>query len=899
MLLNSHQLAQVVGSWNTKMLAALTAAEQGWPVFPIRPRSKAPLFPTAHKKNDPQYGKCRGECGRLGHGVWDATTDPDTIRKWWTDNPDAEIGGSCLDRFVVDVDLNHGAEFSDAYPLTKVHETGRANGNAHLVYRFEEGSEVSKVKAKAKRLGEGTDVKIGPGSYVILPGSRHEVTGLLYTLSADRPEHLLTDAEFETILADRGLTMQEVVSPASRAASRGLTVIDGGLARPRAPRSTESAGGAFLSDLLRNPPAEGGRNDWLTRVAGHYAKMHRDKQDLYEIEVARANQMLAEPLADWEVRKTADSIWESETAQHPERSATAENGFLVGNGSVIFIQIARREEDETIYELGPFADFDIQALGVAISEESKRTYWVRLNTRTKRIEATIPGEMFGDERAFKKWLASYGATYVMPPNDQPKMPWLTRLQRYVEAQRPPQVEVVPTLGWHGEFGGFITFDGMITSEGLTSKEESGVVSDPTLESRGIANYHYGFQDDQARAIEVLREVLTFQDEEVTSLFGAWWAAVLLKPQIRAGVSMFPFFGVEAASESGKTNGFFAFMISLSGNCSGQINPTRAVFRDSLSSNFNGIVWMDDVTDLSPYADVLRQVSSGGSVAKMGIDSHSTVSTEMVAAPLLTGEHLGMSEQKALADRSIVVSAPSPTSRESLRTPGLAQWIDVTNLDQQFPGKRRFAVLAGHYQQMAQQRLERVMQVVATTKREYGGRFGDKVAVMLAGAALLDDLLGHEGAWEGRGEHYVRTLAWFQKQDRTMTQDNTLTMKVLPWAFRNFDLMRENPYTFDSGLRSGMISPAFVRNLDEDDRLIDATEVWVSASALADLWKKENAGRIEVRTETGAAFREQLSRVTYPGDGEKVAVHGGNKRSIRFRRLLPEYARQVLARASGD
>ena len=73
------------------LLAALAYARRGWPVFPLH-----------HPIND----RCsceKPDCGDVGkhpryhkadlqHGLRDATTDPEQIRRWWTRWPQANIG---------------------------------------------------------------------------------------------------------------------------------------------------------------------------------------------------------------------------------------------------------------------------------------------------------------------------------------------------------------------------------------------------------------------------------------------------------------------------------------------------------------------------------------------------------------------------------------------------------------------------------------------------------------------------------------------------------------------------------------------------------------------------------------------------------------------------------------
>lgn len=108
--------------------AALAYAERlGWPVFPLRPRGKAPLIPE--------------DAG--GNGFLGAATDLDQIRRWWRCG-DANIGIACSEAsglLVLDIDPRNGGddELADLerqhgeLPKTPLQLTG--GGGMHYVFR--------------------------------------------------------------------------------------------------------------------------------------------------------------------------------------------------------------------------------------------------------------------------------------------------------------------------------------------------------------------------------------------------------------------------------------------------------------------------------------------------------------------------------------------------------------------------------------------------------------------------------------------------------------------------------------------------------------------------------------------------------------------------------------------
>lgn len=148
--------------------AALWYASIGWKVFPCAVGDKLPALPNAHPKGDPLRGKCKGECGKLGHGLYDATTDERMIRQWWG-TAEYNIGLRTGINFdCVDQDGPDGVKMlAGMDDLPDVHGkvcTTRDDGGMHL-YILPTGK-----GCKAKFL-PGLDFR-GEGGYVLAPPSR-------------------------------------------------------------------------------------------------------------------------------------------------------------------------------------------------------------------------------------------------------------------------------------------------------------------------------------------------------------------------------------------------------------------------------------------------------------------------------------------------------------------------------------------------------------------------------------------------------------------------------------------------------------------------------------------------------------------------------------------------------
>ncbi|MDE3039859.1 MAG: bifunctional DNA primase/polymerase [Nitrospirota bacterium] len=234
---------------------ALTHAARGWRVLPLE--GKIPIL-----KKWPTL----------------ATTDPDTIRTWWTQRPTANVGiatGEQSGLLVLDVDPANGGEDTlsaleaqyGALPQTVEVITG--TGGRHYYFQHSGGA----IRNSAGKLGPGLDVR-SEGGQVVAPPSLHPDTGRAYEWEAAHHPDDMALASVPEWLLDK------------------LT------AKPERTRSHMSG-----ETILR-----GQRNSALTRLGGAMRRQGATKAEILVALTAANSGRCMPALADGEVRRIAESV---------------------------------------------------------------------------------------------------------------------------------------------------------------------------------------------------------------------------------------------------------------------------------------------------------------------------------------------------------------------------------------------------------------------------------------------------------------------------------------------------------------------------------------------------------------------------------------------------------------
>lgn len=165
-----------------RMEWALYYASLGWEVFPIKPRTKRDFYRYAEYPNTELPPE---EERRNYSWKYQASKDPERVRKFWKQHPDANIGCATGQRsgglYVIDLDKAkegkaagepHFMDYVNAHKAQEDIDTPRSitgSGGAQLFFR---SAEKMGSTAAETYTGYGVDTR-GDGGFVVLPPSTH------------------------------------------------------------------------------------------------------------------------------------------------------------------------------------------------------------------------------------------------------------------------------------------------------------------------------------------------------------------------------------------------------------------------------------------------------------------------------------------------------------------------------------------------------------------------------------------------------------------------------------------------------------------------------------------------------------------------------------------------------
>lgn len=370
-------------------------------------------------------------------------------------------------------------------------KTGRG---IHLYFRIpagREGRNIPNRRNDGETLrGYGADRY---GGHVVAPPSKH-YSGTLYEWG--RPLDCLTDAP-EVLLVP---IETKVIAKQTKSRSKAV--------RDKGKRSS-------LAELVADARGLGagqGRNELLTKIVGHLVKQGMFTDAIREL-VLSVNATFSAPLPLSEIEKMIPSVVSGDKERHPvatkgtgSAADTDPSMWLVSAGDRIMTLAKVKTEDGFAEIPREWANFDMRVLSCMLDESGNGFgYNIRVTRKGDAIplDSLITDDDLKSDQALTAYLTARGL--VIPTTkgtdafDRRPGTSRERLLAYLttQARTAPRLTVVPYLGWNDEHEAFVTYEGVITENGLA--ESTGLVPDPQLAKRRWVSHYYGFGSvDEAR-----------------------------------------------------------------------------------------------------------------------------------------------------------------------------------------------------------------------------------------------------------------------------------------------------------------------------------------------------------------------------------------------------------------
>jgi hypothetical protein len=264
--------------------------------------------------------KSEGKHPRLKHGLLQASKDPDQIKAWWDQWPDANVGiatGPVSGIVVLDVDAAKGA-FSSELLFDGVDATVfttpkvKTGAGLHFYYKY---PETETVRNSASKLAKFIDVR-GEGGYVVAPPSVH-VSGKKYEFLNEDIPHI---AEFPQPWIDR--LNAPIISSPPNGNGNGSS-------------ASRVDSGAQVSGIFVPPPNpglvmpqeinQGTRNQEMTKVAGALRDKGLSEGAIFAALAVENQRICKPPLDDKELHQISRSVSRYQPKQPLNQTADADS----------------------------------------------------------------------------------------------------------------------------------------------------------------------------------------------------------------------------------------------------------------------------------------------------------------------------------------------------------------------------------------------------------------------------------------------------------------------------------------------------------------------------------------------------------------------------------------------
>lgn len=693
---------------------ALWWASRGWPVFPVWQPVNGLECACGQTHKD------SGKHPVIKDGFKGGSAHPETIRAWWNEHPNANIGSTPPAGMVaidIDGDLDEGLEF----PETETHTSGKGR---HLVYVNNLSKPLEQTQS-AGRYWTNVDTRVSGKGYIVLPPSLHQ-SGSRYVLTND---------------------MQPIEFPDSLVPERKKS----GTAKTATPVDTEII---KLLTMDRSSPVLG--DDAMTKVAGWLARYAPDKEH-FDAVLWAINAGLAEPLHPTALAKKR-GIWdkhqETLAAKDSKAADDESRGWLYELGGTGYHTETGTGDKVEFVE---FSDFRIVAKGQVVKSDNL-VFIVDFHRADGSVleNVHVEASTIAHPARMRDFCARRGmALYSNRGDKRPELG--VRLMKLLQSQEPPLLESTEFYGWNETSGTFITDEGEITPEG-ERQDYSRVFPEHNL--TGNKHVHYGFAFGEAEVKDLLVRTLVLNEPLEMAKLGAWVVMMLLKGQWSD--ARMPGVITSAYSGTGKSS-IYEIVTAWLGYRQKGGKITAAVFRDMLSRSYNSAVWLDDFELSDEHKTTMRSALTVGSETKMvPVNGSGFVDKtfHLRGSCIVTDEGNGLLVEKANADRFLKIDLTTghrSTDVERLKS------LDMSNGAGTLVGmvfKRR------HFLDALPAMLEQA--------RDRASRWR---ALLVVGARILSDIL-EDDRWADLVE------GWVAEQNASLdNQASILVHKIIPTVWR--------------------------------------------------------------------------------------------------------------------